>query len=77
MVGVVFVRNAASIGILFGLTPWIEKIGARNVNIVIVCFCFLVLLLPVVLLLWGKKARVAAAPVYKKLAERQVSSRRA
>lgn len=76
MVGVVFVRNAASIGILFGLTPWIDKMGVRNVNIVIACFCFLILLLPAVLLIWGKKARAASAATYKKLAERQVSSRR-
>ncbi|EGX97246.1 Major facilitator superfamily transporter [Cordyceps militaris CM01] len=77
MVGVVFVRNAASIGILFGLTPWIEKSGVRNVNIVIFCFCFAVLLLPIVLLIWGKRARAASAASYKKLAERQLAARRA
>ncbi|PMB70177.1 putative MFS-type transporter [Beauveria bassiana] len=73
MVGVVFVRNAASIGILFGLTPWIEKSGIRNVNIVMFCFCFLILLLPAVLLIWGKKARLASAVSYKRLAEKQSS----
>ncbi|KAM3435147.1 hypothetical protein MY4824_005019 [Beauveria thailandica] len=75
MVGVVFVRNAASIGILFGLTPWIEKSGIRNVNIVMFCFCFLILLLPAVLLIWGKKARLASAGSYKRLSEKQSSSR--
>ncbi|KAJ3497475.1 hypothetical protein NLG97_g1871 [Lecanicillium saksenae] len=75
MVGVVFVRNAASIGILFGLTPWIRKMGVRNVNIIVVCFGFGILLLPILFLIWGKSARAASAATYKRLAARQVSGR--
>lgn len=77
MVGVVFVRNAASIGILFGLTPWIKKMGIRNMNIIIVVLCFTILLLPILLLIWGKRTRAYSAASYRLLAHQQSSYRRA
>jgi hypothetical protein len=75
MVGVVFVRNVLSVIVLFTLTPWITGMGIQNLHILIAVICFVSLLLPVPLLMWGKKARVATAGSYKKMALRQLSHR--
>jgi hypothetical protein len=68
-VGISFVRNAISVGLLFGLAPWIEKVGLRNVGITIslLCLGFYLLTIPMVLL--GKRARRMTAKRYAKMAE--------
>lgn len=75
MVGVIFVRNVFSVVVLFALTPWITAMGIQNLHILISVICFVVMLLPIPLLVWGKKARVATAESYRKMALRQLSHR--
>lgn len=75
MVGVVFSRNAFSVIVLFTLTPWIDGMGLQNMHILVAVLCFVLLLLPVPLLIWGKKARIATAKTYKEMALQQPTHR--
>jgi hypothetical protein len=75
LVGVVFVRNVLSVVVLFSLTPWINGMGIQNVHILIAFIIFGVLLIPIPLLIWGKKARMATAVRYREMAIRQPSHR--
>lgn len=49
--------------------------GVQNVHIIMAALCFAVMLLPVPLLLWGKKARIATAKQYKRMALRESAHR--
>lgn len=75
MIGIVFVRNLFAVIILFALTPWTNDMGIQNVSIITAAVCFAILLIPVPLLLWGKKIRVATAKKYKRMAMRQPAHR--
>ncbi|QLI64579.1 uncharacterized protein G6M90_00g027220 [Metarhizium brunneum] len=75
LVGVIFTRNAFSVVVLFALTPWISGMGLRNVHILVSVLCFAILLIPVILLIWGKKFRAASAKAYTSYARRQPTHR--
>ncbi|EAT77026.2 hypothetical protein SNOG_15651 [Parastagonospora nodorum SN15] len=75
LVGVVFIRNVLSVVVLFSLTPWTNGMGIQNVHILVAFIIFAVLLLPIPLLIWGKKARMATAVRYREMAMRQPSHR--
>ncbi|KAF7525557.1 hypothetical protein PCG10_004795 [Penicillium crustosum] len=75
LVGVIFMRNIFSVIVLFVLTPWVNKMGLRDLHILCAVISFVILLIPVPLLIWGKKARIATAPSYRKMAANQLSHR--
>ncbi|EFY91864.1 hypothetical protein MAC_02149 [Metarhizium acridum CQMa 102] len=75
MIGIIFTRNVLSVIVLFSLTPWIETMGLQNVHILVAGILGLILLIPVLLLKWGKKARVRSAKAYRAMAARQSTSR--
>lgn len=75
LVGVVFIRNILSLIVLFVLTPWVDGMGMQNLHILVAVLAFVIYMLPVPLLVWGKKARVATATRYKKMATRQLCHR--
>ncbi|KAJ5085977.1 hypothetical protein N7532_010748 [Penicillium argentinense] len=75
LVGVIFMRNIISVIVLFVLTPWVNGMGIQNLHIICAVVAFVIYLIPVPLLLWGKKARVMTAGSYKKLAATHVSHR--
>lgn len=75
LVGVVFTRNAVSVVVLFALGPWISGMGLRDLHILIAVLCFAILLIPVPLIIWGKKARIASAKAYEKIALKQPTHR--
>lgn len=75
LVGVVFTRNAISVVVLFALTPWVSAMGLRDLHILIGVLSFVILLLPMALLVWGKKARIATARSYMEMARRQPTRR--
>lgn len=64
-----------SVVVLFALTPWIKATGVQNVYIITAMVCFAVSLLPIPLLIWGKKARIATAKRYQLMARRQPAHR--
>ena len=61
--------------VLFAITPWIEGMGVQNLHILTACLACAILLIPVPLLMWGKKARVATAQRYRAMALRQPTHR--
>lgn len=71
MVGVVFVRNAVSVIIMFSLNPWIQGMGTQNTFILVAMLALAVGLIPVPLLLWGKKSRASTEDSYNFYAKRQ------
>lgn len=75
LVGVVFVRNMLSVVVLFSLTPWINGMGLQNLHILTAAVTFAVLLIPIPLLLWGKKIRMSTAARYRKMALQQPAHR--
>ncbi|KAJ5206809.1 Major facilitator superfamily domain general substrate transporter [Penicillium cf. griseofulvum] len=75
LVGVVFMRNIFSVIVLFVLTPWVNAMGMRDLHILVAVIAFVILLLPIPLLVWGKKARIATAPRYREMAAKQLSHR--
>jgi hypothetical protein len=68
-------RNIFSVIVLFVLTPWVEGMGMRDLHILIAVIAFVILLLPIPLLIWGKKARISTAPSYRRMAAKQLSHR--
>ncbi|KAJ5678735.1 hypothetical protein N7462_006979 [Penicillium macrosclerotiorum] len=75
LVGVIFMRNIVSVIVLFVLTPWVNGMGMQNLHILCAVIAFVLYLIPVPLLVWGKKARVATAASYKKMAANQIGRR--
>ncbi|KAJ5526720.1 hypothetical protein N7513_010879 [Penicillium frequentans] len=75
LVGVIFMRNIISVVVLFVLTPWVNGMGMQNLHILCAFVGFGIYLIPIPLLIWGKKARVYTAASYKKMAEKQVTHR--
>ena len=68
-------RNVFSVVILFTLTPWIKRNGVQNVCLITAAICFVVLLFPIPLLIWGKRVRIATAQKYRHMALLQPSHR--
>lgn len=70
MIGIIFTRNVLAVGVLFALDPWIAAIGLRDFHIIIAVLIFVILLLPLPLLRWGKTARVKSARTYISMAQK-------
>lgn len=68
-------RNVLSLIVLFVLTPWVDGMGLRDTHIICAVIAFVIYLMPIPLLKWGKKARKATAASYMKMAERQFTHR--
>lgn len=75
LVGVIFMRNIISVIILFVITPWVNGMGMRNLHILAAVVAFFLYLIPVPLLIWGKKARIATAARYRKMSANQIGRR--
>lgn len=71
LVAIVFFRNIIPLLVLFALTPWIDAMGVQAVHILTAAVCFVVLLIPIPLIIWGKKARRSSAKRYRRMALRQ------
>ena len=68
-------RNGFALAVSFGLTPWVDALGVRNLFIMATCFSLAILLLPVVFLIWGKRFRIMTAAKYKEMAQMQPGHR--
>ncbi|KAK5939952.1 hypothetical protein PMZ80_007370 [Knufia obscura] len=75
LVGVVFTRNAISVVILFVLEYWLAGMGLRGLHILMACVMLAILLLPAVLLKFGKHARIRTQDRYKSMAVKQPTHR--
>ncbi|POR33087.1 Major facilitator superfamily transporter [Tolypocladium paradoxum] len=75
LVGVVFIRNAISVIVLFCLSPWRDAVGMQNLFVMVGIISFLFCMVPIPLLIWGKRARVATADKYRYYSGRQPGHR--
>jgi hypothetical protein len=75
LVAVVFVRNAISVVVLFCLSQWLDGMGMQNMFILIGVLSFMFCMVPVPLLIWGKRARIATAAKYRYYSLRQPGHR--
>ncbi|KAM0666082.1 hypothetical protein ACQRIU_003937 [Beauveria bassiana] len=75
MIGIIFMRNVFAVVILFALTPWITAMGLINVHIIVAVIIFVIQLLAVPFLFWGKRFRAATAQRYRYHAQRQPTAR--
>ena len=65
LVGVVFIRNGVAVAVLFGQSPWVDGMGIQNMFILTAVVGSVILLIPMILLKWGKRARMATAAKYQ------------
>ncbi|KAI5297449.1 hypothetical protein KEM55_004678 [Ascosphaera atra] len=63
-VGIAFLRNCFSIALVFAIDPWLAAQGLQNMFIVIGVWAFVVCMLHVPLLVWGRKFRSMTARRY-------------
>ncbi|ATY63700.1 Major facilitator superfamily transporter [Cordyceps militaris] len=75
LVGVTLIRNLLTVGILFALTAWLDGMGIRDTHIIIAVLAAVILVGPVALIIWGKKARIRTAAAYRRMAMRQPTRR--
>ncbi|KAK5092630.1 hypothetical protein LTR70_009176 [Exophiala xenobiotica] len=71
LVGVVFVRNAISTGMIFAVPPWMTNMGIYDMFVVCAVLAAVIALTHLPLLIWGRRWRIALAPEYQKYAQRQ------
>ncbi|OAQ87611.1 major facilitator superfamily transporter [Purpureocillium lilacinum] len=64
---IIFIRNAACIGIPFGIVPWMKSAGLTKMFVAGGCVAIALSLLFIPLIVWGRRARVAFGPFYEKL----------
>ncbi|KAJ9293590.1 hypothetical protein DTO271G3_7669 [Paecilomyces variotii] len=76
LVAVTFTRNLLSTIFVFVLSPWIAKVGMKNVYVTIGVLLTAVLLGMFIFIAYGKMFRVKTAHVYRYYAARQFESRR-
>ncbi|KAH7116561.1 major facilitator superfamily transporter [Dactylonectria estremocensis] len=70
-VSVTFWRNGFSIAVLFGLSPWLDKMGLRNVYIIVACFAGLLVFMTIPMIAFGKRFRVMTKDRYRSIAANQ------
>jgi hypothetical protein len=75
IIGVVFVRNGISLIIMFVVTPWINGLGIQNCFISVAVVAFIFQLMPIPLLIWGKRIRRSTAKRYWELSQYQPTKR--
>ncbi|KAJ5347934.1 Major facilitator superfamily domain general substrate transporter [Penicillium brevicompactum] len=75
LISVVFIRNALAMVIRFALTPWITGMGVQNAFILIGVLSLVTMVMPALLMLYGKRARIHTAQKYMEYAAHQVSQR--
>ena len=73
---VTFTRNVFSTIFVFVITPWIAKVGMKNVFITINILGTVVLLFTFLFIYLGKRFRVYTVGRYRWCAERQFEARR-
>ncbi|RDA92659.1 hypothetical protein CP533_3703 [Ophiocordyceps camponoti-saundersi (nom. inval.)] len=75
-VAVAFFRNALSIAGPFSITPWMKVMSVSNIFISAAVISFLVHLVAVPVVIWGKRVRIWLAPRYYRLSNDVLSERR-
>ncbi|CAK7215376.1 hypothetical protein SBRCBS47491_002464 [Sporothrix bragantina] len=69
LITVVLIRNTMNFGFNYGVTPWVDNLGAQNTFLMAGVIAFATTLVFLVMIVWGKKMRIAGAPAYWKYIE--------
>ncbi|KAE8378021.1 major facilitator superfamily domain-containing protein [Aspergillus bertholletiae] len=77
LIAIVFIRNGFAMVVRFAFTPWINGMGIQNTFILISMLALSTVVLPVLLMVYGKRARARTADTYRKYAARQPVHRQA
>jgi hypothetical protein len=72
LVGVVFVRNGISTGMIFAVPPWMVNMGIYDMFVVCGVLAAVIALTCVPFLIWGRAWRVKLASRYAKYAKHHV-----
>lgn len=75
LIAVVFVRNGLAMVIRFCFTDWIYGMGIQNTFILIGVIALVTAVLPAVLMICGKRARMKTAGKYRVYSSRQQLAR--
>jgi hypothetical protein len=75
LIAVVFVRNVLAMVIRFSFTDWIYGMGIQNTFILIGVIAFVTAILPALLMIYGKRARVKTTQRYRAYASCQQVAR--
>lgn len=70
-VGIAFFRNAVSVAVPFSLTTWMTNMGLTNMWILAGCISFVIGLLYIPMIIWGKRIRTALGPRYWRMVEKR------
>ncbi|KAE8412375.1 major facilitator superfamily domain-containing protein [Aspergillus pseudocaelatus] len=77
LIAIVFIRNGFAMVVRFAFTPWINGMGIQNTFILIGMLALITVTLPILLMIYGKRARASTADKYRKYAARQPVHRKA
>lgn len=64
---ITFVRNLGTVGLPFGITPWMTAMSLTNMFIISGTICTALGLLCIPMIIWGKAMRSWSKPLYEKL----------
>ncbi|KAJ5273668.1 Major facilitator superfamily domain general substrate transporter [Penicillium angulare] len=71
LISVVFVRNGFAMIIKFAFTPWLKGMGIQNTFVLIGVISLVTIVMPALLMIFGKRARISTAAKYQEFAARQ------
>lgn len=69
LITVILIRNTMNFGFNYGVTPWVDNMGAQNTFLVAGVIAFVTTLVFLIMIVWGKKMRMAGAATYWKFVE--------
>ncbi|KAJ5658525.1 Major facilitator superfamily domain general substrate transporter [Penicillium longicatenatum] len=75
LIAVVFVRNGLAMIIRFCFTFWVAGMGLQNTFILIGVIAFATAIMPILMIVYGKKSRARSSANYQKFASRQRAQR--
>ena len=71
----VFIRNGFGMIIKFAFAPWVDGMGVQNTFILIGVLSLATMVMPALLMVYGKRARIHTAHKYMEYAAHQVAQR--
>ncbi|KAE8315046.1 major facilitator superfamily domain-containing protein [Aspergillus transmontanensis] len=77
LIAIVFIRNGFAMVVRFAFTPWVTGMGIQNTFVLIGMLALITVALPILLMIYGKRARASTADKYRKYAARQPVHRKA
>ncbi|KAL1892618.1 hypothetical protein Sste5346_006903 [Sporothrix stenoceras] len=69
LITVILIRNTMNFGFNYGVTPWVDNMGAQNTFLMAGVIAFATTLVFLIMIVWGKKMRMANAAAYWKFVE--------